>query len=230
MRPSIELESLIEVVEAENPDGTPLDHVTGAVLIADDLADIADDLIGHFVDLARESGASWAEVGEAIGVSKQAAQKRWLPEARPQRKRGRPGRGLFARFTVDARSVVIDAQQIARSRGDREIGSAHILLAVADGEEGARILAACGVDADQVPQALEPLPTTAAPRRGHIPFTADAKKLLQLALRETLRLGGKHIEVGHLLLGMLRDPDTAAGKALTVLGVTRESIEDALDD
>lgn len=228
MRPFPEIEPLIELVVAEHPDGNPLDHVAGAVLIAGDLTDLADDLIGHFVDQARESGASWAEVGDRLGVSKQAAQQRWIPEARPPRKRSRAGRGLFARFTADARSVVIEAQQIARSRGDGEIGSAQLLLAIVSHEEGARILAKSGVDADQVHEALAPLPETARPRRGHIPFTPDAKKLLQLALRETLRLEGRRIEVGHLLLAMLRDPDTAAGRALTDLGVTRESIEAAL--
>ncbi len=229
MTDPLELEPLIKLVEKQDPDGDPLDHLTNAVVVADDLSDLADDLIGHFIDLARGSGASWAEVGERLGVSKQAAQKRWLPEARPPRQRGRARRGLFARFTADARSVVIGAQQVARSRGDGQIGSAHLLLAAAAHEEGGRILGESGVDANQVRAALEPLPETNGPRRGHIPFTADAKKVLQLALRETLRLGGAHIGVGHLLLAMLRDPDTVAGRALTELGVTRESVEAALE-
>jgi ATP-dependent Clp protease ATP-binding subunit ClpA len=40
--------------------------------------------------------------------------------------------------------------------------------------------------------------------RGHIPFTPDAKKALELALREVVRLGASTIDGGHLLLGILR--------------------------
>jgi hypothetical protein len=37
-------------------------------------------LIGHFVDQARRSGASWTEIGKSMGVTKQAAQKRFVPK------------------------------------------------------------------------------------------------------------------------------------------------------
>lgn len=52
-----------------------------------------------------------------------------------------------------------------------------------------------------------------APRQGHVPFTPEAKKALQLALREALRLGDKSIDGGHLLLGILR-ADCPGGRAL----------------
>lgn len=48
-----------------------------AMIAADALGDIADHLIGHFVDQARRSGASWTDIGKAMGVTKQAAQKRF---------------------------------------------------------------------------------------------------------------------------------------------------------
>lgn len=51
-------------------------------------------------------------------------------------------------------------------------------------------------------------------RRGHIPFTPDAKKALELALREAVRLGSPAIDGGHLLLGVLRATGGPAEAAL----------------
>lgn len=44
--------------------------------------------------------------------------------------------------------------------------------------------------------------------KGHLPFTKDAKKALELALRETIRLSARRIDGGHLLLGILRAEST----------------------
>ena len=64
-----------------------LDQLTDAVLAADHLGEVADHLIGHFVDQARRSGASWTDIGRSMGVSKQAAQKRFVPKASTRRRR-----------------------------------------------------------------------------------------------------------------------------------------------
>ena len=62
---------------------TPLDQLSDAVLAADHLGEVADHLIGHFVDQARRSGASWTDIGRSMGVTKQAAQKRFVPKGEP---------------------------------------------------------------------------------------------------------------------------------------------------
>ena len=76
MRDPLKMEQLVDLVEGNATDGSRLDHLTEAVRVADGLNVMADQLIGHFVDRARDSGASWAEIGGALGVSKQA-----VPEA-----------------------------------------------------------------------------------------------------------------------------------------------------
>ncbi|MGK8520753.1 Clp protease N-terminal domain-containing protein [Nocardia asteroides] len=93
------------------------------------------------------------------------------------------------------------------------------------GAEDAEALRAIGIDLDAVRESLEPhfgedaLERAAPrPRRGlfgwgragdyrHIPFTKDAKKVLELALREALGRKEKTIESGHVLLGILRAPN-----------------------
>ncbi len=74
-QPPVRLDDLIGYVTSQ--DGTALDHVSAAVRISEYLGELADHLIGHFVDQARRSGASWTEIGQSMGVTKQAAQKRF---------------------------------------------------------------------------------------------------------------------------------------------------------
>jgi ATP-dependent Clp protease ATP-binding subunit ClpA len=53
---------------------------------------------------------------------------------------------------------------------------------------------------------------------GHLPFSPSAKKTLELALREAIRLGNQHIGPEHLTLGLLRNSDGAAAAVLDRLG------------
>jgi hypothetical protein len=75
----VRLDDLISYVKSQ--DGTALDHVSAAMRVSEHLDELADHLIGHFVDQARKAGASWTEIGQSMGVTKQAAQKRFVPKA-----------------------------------------------------------------------------------------------------------------------------------------------------
>src|SRR4030095_12555684 len=102
----VRLDDLIEAIKKVHSDA--LDQLSDAVIAADHLGDIADHLIGHFVDQARRSGASWTDIGRSMGVSKQAAQKRFVPKA-PGGASIDPSEG-FSRYTSRARNVVMAAQ------------------------------------------------------------------------------------------------------------------------
>src|SRR5499427_10321237 len=78
MTGQVRLDDLIDNIKKVHAD--PLEQLTDAVIVADHLGDVADHLIGHFVDQARRSGASWTDIGKAMGVTKQAAQKRFVPK------------------------------------------------------------------------------------------------------------------------------------------------------
>jgi ATP-dependent Clp protease ATP-binding subunit ClpC len=54
---------------------------------------------------------------------------------------------------------------------------------------------------------------------GRIPFTPRAKKVLELSLREALRLGHSDIAPEHLLLGLLHMSDGIAARVLSESGV-----------
>ena len=76
---TVRLDELISYIR--NTEGTALDQVSAAVRISEHLGELSDHLIGHFVDQARKTGASWTEIGQSMGVTKQAAQKRFVPKA-----------------------------------------------------------------------------------------------------------------------------------------------------
>src|SRR5919205_366099 len=147
---SVRLDDLIDTIKRVRTD--PLDQLTDAVLVADHIGEVADALIGHFVDQARRQGASWTEIGASMGVTKQAAQKRFVQ--RPQTADAAtmdPSAG-FSRFTPRARNVVVAAQNEARARRDQQIRVEHLVLGLLAEPEGlaARAIVAQGVSPDRV--------------------------------------------------------------------------------
>lgn len=69
---------------------------------------------------------------------------------------------------------------------------------------------------------------------GHIPFTPEAKKALELSLREAVHLGHQYVGTEHLLLGLIREADGNAGRVLSELGAdldgTRAEVVRILDE
>ena len=124
---NISLDTLIRAITTVHSDA--LEQLTDAVLAAEHLGEVADHLIGHFVDQARRSGASWTDIGKAMGVTKQAAQKRFVPRADTEAMDPNEG---FARFTPRARNAVVAAQTAARDARNREITPDHLVLGLLD--------------------------------------------------------------------------------------------------
>jgi hypothetical protein len=225
----VRLDELIGYIN--NQDGTPLDHVSAAVLASERLGEVADHLIGHFVDQARKSGASWTEIGQSMGVTKQAAQKRFVPKDIEiwQMFRSKP----YSRFTDRAKRVLRASQEEARDHLHDYVGTEHLALGLLHEPDGlaARAIEALGVPAptarDALVAALAPARVT-EPVTGDIPMTAKAKKVLELSLREALRLGHNYIGTEHLLLGVLDEGEGLGAVALTGLGITSERAEEQL--
>jgi ATP-dependent Clp protease ATP-binding subunit ClpC len=124
---------------------------------------------------------------------------------------------VFERFTDRARRVVVLAQEEVRLLGHGHIGTEHLLLGLLREEEGlaARELIAAGVDLERARAVVAEL--VGPPEEGgsgHLPFTPGAKRVLELSLREALKLGHNFISTEHLLLGLLGETD---GTAATVL-------------
>ncbi len=235
MTQPIRLDDLIVTVSDLHPGGGPLDHLSDAVLVGDRLGETADHLIGHFVDQARRSGATWTEIGAAMGVSKQAAQKRFVPrDIVPAQTTAdvaaadMVARGPFTRFTIRARHCIVAAQSEARAARSHTVGTEHLLAGLLAEPEGiaAQALRGAGVSDETLRGALAALSN---PGDGEppalIPFTPAAKKAIELSIREALRLGHDYVGTEHVLLGLLAAPDTTAARLLAGLSVTRDVAE-----
>lgn len=146
MTNKVRLDDLIDAIKKVHTDA--LDQLSDAVIAADHLGEVADHLIGHFVDQARRSGASWTEIGASMGVSKQAAQKRFVPKVPSDQKPMDPNEG-FNRFTPRAKNVVMASQNEARAAGNAEIQPEHLLLGLVEEPAGlaAKAIVAQGVGA-----------------------------------------------------------------------------------
>ncbi|OPF74562.1 Clp protease [Streptomyces antioxidans] len=215
----VRLDDLIEAIKKVHPDA--LDQLTDAVIAAEHLGDVADHLIGHFVDQARRSGASWTDIGKSMGVTRQAAQKRFVPKASGEPSDLDPSQG-FGRFTPRARNAVVAATNEARAASNDEIRPEHLALGLLHEPEGLAVKAilAQGVPIDTVRQAAaDALPPAAEEVPELIPYDADARKVLELTFREALRLGHNYIGTEHILLALL-EHEGGAG-LLTGLGVDK---------
>lgn len=222
----VRLDDLIQVIKDVHTE--PLEQLTDAVLAAEALGEIADHLIGHFVDQARRSGASWTDIGKCMGVTKQAAQKRFVPKV-PDFESGAldPNAG-FGRFTPRARNVVVEAQNKAQKAGNAEITPDHLLLALFDDPNGlaAKLLAGQGIDAATVQKAIVLPPRTDGDMPTLIPFNGPAKKALELTFRQALRLGHNYIGTEHIVLALYEAEDDDG--CLHRIGVDKDRFETEL--
>ncbi len=128
---------------------------------------------------------------------------------------------MFERYTDRAHRVVVLAQEEARMLSHNYIGTEHILLGLIHEGEGvaAKALESLGISLEAVRAQVEEIigQGQQAPS-GRIPFTARAKKVLELSLREALQLGHNYIGTEHILLGLIREGEGVAAQVLVKLG------------
>jgi ATP-dependent Clp protease ATP-binding subunit ClpA len=230
----VPLDNLISYVKALHPEGGPLSHLSDAVTVAARLDEQSDALIGHFVDQARHSGASWSMIGASMGVSKQAAQQRFVTALVPE------GGEMFSRFTQRARNVLAAAGRIA---GAERVDAAQIAAGLLSEPEGlaAKVIHGAGISDEQFYAAFGV--QAAGPAGGDadaaasgdadaaaiqaLRFTSAGKAALKGTLKAALRLGHNYIGTEHLLLGLLF-ADGDAAQTLVAAGLDAGRVEAGL--
>ena len=225
---TIRLDDLIHAIRKVHDD--PLDQLSDAVVAAQHLGDIADSLIGHFVDQARRSGASWTAIGTSMGVSKQAAQKRFVDRVSSANDPGASAAdNPFSRFTPRAANVLMSANAAAAADRAEHVTPAHIAqsLTVEPTSLVFVVLRELGVDADAWRAAVAPLiPATRDladdEATSVVPYDDAAKSVLEATVGVALELGHNYIGTEHLLLGFFADP--ALADTMTELGLTADAI------
>jgi hypothetical protein len=223
----ITVEDLIHAVEGIRPEGDEIARLQTAVVMSERLGQLGDRLVGHFVDQARQAGASWRAIGDGLGVTKQAAQKRFVSAGGETTEAG-----FLSRFTPRAREVLTVARDTARRLGQAQVRTEHLAVGlVADSDAlAARAIAAQDVSAADVRAAVKtaaPPPEASLP--AHIPFAAESKKVLEGALRDAFRREHNYIGTEHLLIGLLAERRSRGAKVLRQLGVTQDDTSEWLD-
>jgi hypothetical protein len=211
MTPAPTLDELIATVRTDAASDDPLAQLATAASTAVDLEEIADAALSHFVDQCRRSGRSWTEISSALGVTKQAAHKRFsfTPPS-------------LERFTPRARALLPQAAAEALRFGHNYVGTEHLLLALfADHESvAAKVLA----DAKITEQKVERFVLQATPRGASSdaapPFTPLATRTVEKAVSEALQLGHNYVGTEHLLLALFGDTEALAAQVLEQTGAT----------
>lgn len=214
---TVRLGDLIDAIQTAHSD--VLDQVSGAVLSAEHLGELADSLIGHFVDRARRSGASWSEIGKSMGVTKQAAQKRFAARSGLTAPAADPQQG-FAQFTERARNAVVAAHNAASEAQHDRVTAVHLLiglLADPDSTAGTALTAAGAVLPDLRSTAAAALPGPSATAPALVPYDDSAKQVLEATFSHAQRLGHPVVGTEHLLLALATHDQT--GALLTAAGV-----------
>lgn len=134
---------------------------------------------------------------------------------------------MFQRFTERAQKVLVLAQEEARRLKYPFIGTEHILLGLIKEGEGiaAKALEQLGISTDKVVAAVEQMVEMGdQPVPADIPPTPRAKKVLELSVEESRRLGHNYVGTEHLLLGLIREGEGVAAQVLTALGAELEKV------
>jgi len=138
---------------------------------------------------------------------------------------------MFERFTEPAQQTVFFARAEAGSYGSRQIETEHFLLALLQESDGllrqllGNVATASALE-HEVRNSLGV--TEPAGTAEDLALSHELKRVLAFSAEAAERLNDRSIGTGHLLLGLLRESECAAARALTKYGVTRERALDAL--
>lgn len=212
MAAPVSLDSLIASVRATAPD-EPLAQLEEAARVKGEVDDLSDALLGHFVDQARRAGCSWSQIGEALGVSKQAAQQR------------HSARIPADRLTPRTQLALERGLAAAQARGAGEAGPEHLLLGILAVPEclAARLLDEAGLTAPVVEAALPPVVADGGGDR--LPgYSSTAVRVLSASLEQALRLGHNYIGTEHVLLSLGAEPEGPVAGWLAERGLTHEAL------
>jgi transposase-like protein len=166
---------IIALIERTLTDPEP----TQALSLLTELRTELDELERSHVGRALQSGSSFADVARPLGISRQAAHRRYRDLATPA-----PQRPTLA---PETRAALIRARQEATRHGSISIDSTHVLLAIA---------AERGMDVEAVRRSFAP-PAINAP----VPSG------LHPALHARLTRDPGTLQLDHLVAAALEDPE-----------------------
>lgn len=207
----ISFDDLVAAVHAAAPSDDVLARLEAATIVSSALADSADALLTHFVDHCRASGHSWSEIGNALGVSKQAAQQRFVDSS-------------LDRLTARTRHVFDTARQIAHDQGAAALRLDHLAVALFGEPQaiGTKVLTDLGVSQATLEEAFS------ARSRARGAKLSDEPPADQTIMATALELGHNYIGTEHIVLACFRHPTSLIAKAMKDAGAPESAVRPAV--
>ena len=131
-------------------------------------------------------------------------------------------------YTDKAKSALALAAKAARAMGQNYIGTEHILLGLIRQQTGiaAKVLLEGGVQEDDVIDLIRELiaPPNYLELKEREGYSPKAKLILELAMKQAIRLKSEEIGTEHLLLGLLQENNNVAVRIISALGVNTHKL------
>lgn len=217
---NFEVDALEKVVERRTPTTAALDRLGTAVALVEELRGQGDLLLDRFVSQARGDGCSWTQIGETLGVSKQAAHQRFLAAD--------DAAGSWPPHATDlVRRALAVGQQEAQAMGHNCLGTEHALLGLLAEHDGlaAHALAALGVDDAAVRTQIGTRVGT-GPARPWAPLgvAPRLKRALEISRSHARSLDHRCVNTEHLLLALGDVSDSVAAEILRDLDAGPDAV------
>lgn len=134
---------------------------------------------------------------------------------------------MMGKFTKRAQEALQASQQAAAELGHGYVGTEHLLLGLIRGGDSvaARALKNQGISEHDIIEKLKAvIGVSEVAISEPQDFTPRAKRIIEMSLREALKMGTGYIGTEHLLLALLRESDSIAVKLLISLDVSPQKI------
>ncbi|MEU6551289.1 Clp protease N-terminal domain-containing protein [Streptomyces sp. NPDC046915] len=208
----------------DQPDWLAL--LTVAAGISGQLQALADDLVEDYVEHCRMHGVSWADIGGALGVTRQAVQQRF----HAPHKRYTP-----EMLTEGLRQAMTHMKRAAVQHRNNYLGTEHLLFGLTTTEDegpensAVRLMRAVGASPEKINRAVEGrLSWGASQAAERIAWTPFSRKAIAIAEERATQEGpATLIDCDHLLLGLAHIGRGLAATVLTEAGVALEALEEA---
>ncbi len=223
-------ERLRELVEHTARASNPEASLRALSALRSELADVERTQAAR----ALANGSSFGAIARALGISRQAAHRRYRnlaggeppPEPQPR------GRMLV---TSEARTAVRHARAEATELGATVVGSEHLLLGVLHCRRASVscVLRDLGVELEHARECAQPTIESGLPEEDGVPAAVPAgpkgisdyaKRVFEQSLREAVARGDGFVGVEHVVLAALQDPDGGAVRTLAALDVTPQQV------
>ena len=131
------------------------------------------------------------------------------------------------KFTKKAEKAIQFAETAAKELGHNYVGTEHILYGLVKEENGiaSKVLENQNITPEAVHEKIEELIGVGTNQEKHtLGLTPRTKRIIENAFREARRLGSEYIGTEHILIGIMREPDSVAVRILSELKLDTQKL------